>query len=177
MNEGVNMGMLVLLILAVPGLIIMLAGLLLFVLEKRKKSRCTAMTMGTVVRYSFVNGTPSPVAAYTVGGVSYEKKRKFRGVVQVRKNLSPRDWTWKNQSCYISENDVIHIRGGAVLNLRAMAESLYPMGSSIPVWYDPEKPRRAYVEKIPVKGPIVGWVFVWTGLGYVALGTILSFVL
>lgn len=177
MNEGVNVGLLMFLTLAVPGLLFILAGILVLVLEKRKKSRCTAMTMGTVVRYSYVNGTPSPVAAYRIGGVSYEKKRRFRGVVEVRRNLSPKDWTEENQSCYISENDVLHIRGGAVLNLRAMAESLYPMGSSIPVWYDPEKPQRAYVEKVPVKGSIVGWVFVWVGLGFAALGVFLSLVL
>ena len=72
---------------------------------------------------------------------------------------------------------MLHIRGGAVLNLGAMAESLYPMGSSIPVWYDPEKPRRAYVERIPVKGSLVGWLFIWVGLGFAVLGTFLSLVL
>ena len=177
MDEGVNVGLLAFLTLAVPGLLFMLAGILTLVLEKRKKGRCTAMTMGTIVRYSFANRTPSPVASYTVGGVSYEKKRRFRGVVEVRRKLSPKDWTEESQSCYISENDVLHIRGGAALNLRAMAESLYPMGSSIPVWYDPEKPRRAYVERVPAKGSIVGWVFIWVGLGLAALGTLMSFVL
>lgn len=177
MDKGVNVGLVVFLTLAAPGLAFMLAGILILTLENRKKSRCTAMTTGTVVRYSFVNGTPSPVASYTVGGVSYEKKRRFRGVVEVRTGISPKDLTGENQSCYISENDVIHIRGGAALNLRAMAERLYPLGSSIPVWYDPEKPQRAYVEKLPVKGSIVGWVFVWTGLGLAALGILLSFVL
>ena len=98
-------------------------------------------------------------------------------MVEVRTGISPKDLTGENQSCYISENDVVHIRGGAALNLRAMAERLYPLGSSIPVWYDPEKPQRAYVEKLPVKGSIVGWVFVWTGLGLAALGILLSFVL
>lgn len=177
MDKGVNAGLVVFLTLAAPGLAFMLAGILILTLENRKKSRCTAMTTGTVVRYSFVNGTPSPVASYTVGGVSYEKKRRFRGVVEVRTGISPKDLTGENQSCYISENDVVHIRGGAALNLRAMAERLYPLGSSIPVWYDPEKPQRAYVEKIPSKGSIVGWVFVWTGLGLAALGIFLSFVL
>ena len=93
MNEGVNVGLLMFLTLAVPGLLFILAGILVLVMEKRRKGRCTAMTMGTVVRYSYVNGTPSPVAAYRVGGVSYEKKRRFRGVVEVRRKLSPKDWT------------------------------------------------------------------------------------
>lgn len=177
MDKGINVGLMVFLTLAVPGLVFMLVGILILALETRRKSRCTAMTTGTVVRYSFANGTPSPVAAYTVGGISYEKKRRFRGVVEVRTRLSPKDLTGENQSCYISENDVVHMRGGAALNLRAMAERLYPLGSSIPVWYDPEKPRRAYVEKLPAKRSIVGWVFVWTGLGLAALGIFLSFVL
>lgn len=115
------------------------------------------------------------VASYTVNGVTCEKKRRFRGVVKMRRTLSVKDLNGENQSCYVSENNVIHIRGGAVLDLRAMGERLYPMGSSIPVWYDPEKPRRAYVEKVPHKSSVVSWIFIWTGLGIDALGFLLSF--
>lgn len=113
MDEGVNVGLLAFLTLAVPGLLFMLAGILTLVLEKRKKGRCTAMTMGTIVRYSFANRTPSPVASYTVGGVSYEKKRRFRGVVEVRRKLSPKDWTEEARAA-ISVRTTCYTSGAAL---------------------------------------------------------------
>lgn len=177
MENEVNVGALMLLIMGGTGLLLALAGILIFIFEKRKKDRCTAVTTGTVTRYSFINGAPSPVVSYTVGGTAYERKRKFRGVVTVRTSFSPGDLKGKNQSCYISENDVVHIRAGSVLNLRSMAESLYPPGSSLPVWYDPDKPGRSYAEKIPEKSSIVGWVFFWVGLGFTAIGVFLYCVL
>ncbi len=151
------------------GLLLLAVGIVIFVLEKKKKESCTERTDGTVVDYRFTNGVPCPVAEYTVNGISYRKKKSFRGIISVQ---TP-GGNGKNQ-VYVDKNDVVHIRRGAFINMRRFAQELYPLGSFLAVWYDPANPRRAYVGKIPEKRTVTGIVFLWSGIGLVLLGLCVS---
>ena len=78
---------------------------------------------------------------------------------------------------FIDSKDIVHIHRGAYLNMRAEAERLYALGTTLPVWYNPEKPKQAYVERIPTKAPIEAVVFLWVGLGLILLGALLGFLI
>ncbi|GAA6491060.1 MAG TPA: DUF3592 domain-containing protein [Candidatus Bariatricus faecipullorum] len=163
-------GLLILAVLGGMGLVMLVIGILILVLDRRKKAACTGQTVGTVVKYSYLNGAPLPVAAYTVGGVPYQKKRYCRAVITVRR-------TGKKSRVWMDEKDTIHVHGGTVINLRAWAEQLWPMGSPVTVYFNPEKPKQAYVERIPQKSSFVGWFFLWMGLGFVLVGLLFWFFL
>ena len=156
------------------GLFIMITGFLILIFEKHKKKNCTATAEGVVVKYSFSNNTPAPIVEYEVEGIKYRKKRYFRGVVRKTKQLSFKDFDQKNNSIYIDEKDVIHINSGVIMNLRKEAERMYPIGSTLTVFYSPKKPKQAYVEKIPSKSSILGIIYIWVGLGNIALSIIIS---
>ena len=56
-------GLLILAVLGGMGLVMLVIGILILVLDRRKKAACTGQTVGTVVKYSYLNGAPLPVAA------------------------------------------------------------------------------------------------------------------
>ena len=157
-------GLLVFLTVGSIGLLLLLAGIFICILESRKKQNCTGETVGTVVRYSFANDFPAPIVEYMVEGKMYTKK-----------GLPP-SGSRKN-GVFVDSKDIVHIHRGAYLNMRAEAERLYPLGTTLPVWYNPEKPKQAYVEKIPTKAPIEAVVFLWVGLGLILLGALLGFLI
>ena len=158
------------------GFSLMLAGGVVLACESRKKKRCTAITSGHIVGYSFLSGFPSPIVEYNVEGVAFRAKRRFRAVVTVTKSGFLSQFQNAGEfSVYVSENDVVHLHRGAVINRRAAAQTLYPLGASLPVFYNAARPQQAYVEKIPQKRSIVALVFLYTGAGLILLGAALAF--
>ena len=169
-------GLLVFLTVGSIGLLLLLAGIFICILESRKKQNCTGETVGTVVRYSFANDFPAPIVEYMVEGKMYTKKRRFRGSISIVRRGLPPSGSRKN-GVFVDSKDIVHIHRGAYLNMRAEAERLYPLGTTLPVWYNPEKPKQAYVEKISTKAPIDAVVFLWVGLGLILLGALLGFLI
>ncbi len=169
-------GILAFLTVGGTGLLLALAGCILFCREKRKKLNCTAETVGKVARYSFVNEFPAPVVEFMAEGKLYAKKKRYRGVITVARTglLAAGE---RKSGVYIDSGDIVHIRRGAYINLRAEAERLYPLGAPLPVWYNPKKPKQAYVERIPEKSPVEVVVFLWTGVGLLLLGILLGFLI
>lgn len=165
---------LMLAVLLGAGILLAAAGLLCIMLEKQKRRACTAKTQGNVVRYSFLNGAPCPVVEYSVNGKTYRKKRRFRAIVTKQRVMAPSDFDPKNSTLFIDENDVVHIKRGAILDLRGFAEEMYPIGSFLDVLYDPKKPQRGYVERIPRKLPITGPVLIASGAFVAVLGVLFS---
>ena len=103
---------------------------------------------------------------YFVNGSVYRCVRRFRAVVTVSvPGIRPGD-----DEMYVSSNDVVHIRRGKVFYAGQAARRQYPKGASMDVWYNPQKPRQAYAEKIPEKLSAMGLVFFWTGIGMFLLG-------
>lgn len=154
----------------IPAVLLLLAvGIVIFVLEKKKKESCTERTDGAMADYHFTSGAPCLVTEYTVNGISYRKKKSFRGVISVQTSGG----SGKNQ-VYVDKNDVVHIHCGAFIDMRRFAQELYPMGSLLAVWYDPANPHRAYVGKIPEKRSVTGIVFLRSGIGLVLLSLCVS---
>ena len=78
-----------------------------------------------------------PVARYTVEGQEYRVTGpRYRGYV-TRTVSTP--FAGNDCRCY-EKNGVLHIERSR----NSMAEQ-YPVGTVLPVWFDPQKPQRSYV--------------------------------
>ena len=98
-------------------------------------------------------------------------------MITVHRQIFPADFDPRNNSLTIDENDVVHIRRGAFFSYREFAEARYPIGSTLTVFYNPKKPKQAYVEKIPAKPSLIGIIYAWVGAGLAALGLLLGLII
>lgn len=75
-----QIALLVFLIIGGLGLIFLIVGVILALLQKRKIKLCQEMTHGVVVDYCYRgNGVIVPIVEYRVFGETYKKVRTFRG--------------------------------------------------------------------------------------------------
>ena len=156
-----------------PGLLLILIGVIIRLVQKKKMQACTMQTMGAVVDYRFRGeGRMQPVVEYEAGGKTYRVLRKFRGYVTVQKHNPAKPY--QDSGAYVSKRDFLHVPMRAVTNLRSMAQQLWPMGSSMPVYYDPARPERAYAEKLPDRMPAEAVIFIWVGAGLVLLSAVIA---
>lgn len=167
-----------LLFLTVGGIGLVLAGtgIVILLLERRKKKNCEAITEGKIIKYKHNCGILSPVVEYRANGLTCKKMRRFRGVITVEKTGLLAAANSVEAMIRIDEKDIVHIRKGSYFNSREFAEERYPIGSYLKVFYNPKKPKQAYVEKIPEKPSLVGLLYCWIGLGIIAIGGILNFI-
>lgn len=122
----------------------------------QKEKRCSVKTRGTVIRYSAAqyNGFSLPVVEYTANGKKYRVVGPhFKG--GVKKNFSA-PWNKINaeQESNIKNGeplpDVIKVTRKTNSFVSVCVSPLtqrYPVGSEVDVFYDPQKPKRAFVER------------------------------
>lgn len=164
--------LLALLLMGGIGLLLIMTGGILVFLQKRKTKACTSETMGYVVDHRFPgSGRMYPLVEYQAAGHLYRAARRFRGYITISRTTQKH--MEFGRRAYVSEKDYLHVVLGRVANVRAMAEDLWPIGSSMTVYYDPDRPSRAYVEKMPEKAPAISVVFLWAGIGVILCGTLL----
>lgn len=159
------------------GLLLILLGVIMNIMQKRKIRRCSQMTTGYVAEYHFHGaGRVCPVAEFRAAGQTFRVPRRFRGYV-TKKKVSPKH-LYSDSGAFVSDRDYLHIPMSAVTDLRKMAEELWPIGSEMEVYYDPDNPRRAFADKLPEKTTSSsGTVLIWTGIGVMILGVIMMLVI
>lgn len=119
------------------------------------EQRCTCRTNGTVTGYNAVSygGEGSavhlPAVRYTVEGQEYQVTGpRYRGYV-TRTVSTP--FAENACRCY-EKNGVLHIERSrnsfAGISRNPLAEQ-YPIGTVLPVWFDPQKPKLSYVLRCP----------------------------
>ena len=116
-----------------------------------QEKKCTAKTVGTVMRYTMATrgGENSavclPIVSYTVNGKTYKVVGpEYKGYKTVAKSTP---WSGNNDRCY-EKNQVLHIncsRNAMFGFCRNPMEKLYPKQSTVEVYYCPENPKWAYV--------------------------------
>ena len=115
------------------------------------EQRCTCRTNGTVTGYSAVcyggenSAVHLPVVRYTAEGREYRVTGpRYRGYV-TRTVSTP--LAGNGCRCY-EKNGALHIersRNSIIgVSRNPMAEQ-YPVGTVLPVWFDPQRPQRSYV--------------------------------
>lgn len=152
--------------------------------KKRKiEVKCTEKTSGKIIRYSrmLYNNISLPVVEYSVNNVSYEVVGpKFKGSIiktisnpfnnvksEIESNLTTRDNLPEVLKLNIKENAIISITKSPLFDL-------YPIGSEVEVYYNPNKPKMAYVQRF-VK-PI--WILnacLFIGILFLVLGLFFMF--
>ena len=153
------------------GAILFITGILIKVLTERKNSRCTSKTVGKVIRHSFMgDGRIAPVVEYEAGGERYTCKKRFAGIKKVHSTRLDEPDAWEDEKGYL------HVRTGILSNMRQLAQTLWPVGSEMEVYYDPDDSGTSYVGA-PVDNAVLSRVFLIAGAGIVALGILLYFLI
>lgn len=150
--------------------VLIMLSLIFFAHSRKVVRRYTAQTTGTIIEHRFMGHdgrrTYAPVVEYTVDGYVYRAYRHFKGVVKSHRS------SFRESRCeiFVSERDVLHIKCvGISVNRGEAMEKLWPLGSSMTVFYDPERPDRGYAEKVVTLGGVAGTVLLCVGLGLLAL--------
>lgn len=158
------------------GGMLLVAGLLIYILQRGKCRCCTGSTIGYIVKHKYSGGgRMNPVVSYFVDGKEYFVKRNFKGIVTTKK-ISP-SHIYVNDGAYVSDKDYLHVPMSAVTNIREMANKLWPIGNEMKVFYNPEKPKQAYAERIPEGMSLESVVFVFSGIFVIILSVLLYFLI
>lgn len=140
--------------------------------SKRKKEVCTAVVTGEVKRYSFIsyNGMSLPVVGYWVDNVYYtEVGPRFQSVryqmistpwnsihTEQEHTALDRDHLPEKLTVYRKQNSFISFTANPL-------QDLFPVGSLVDVYYNPKKPKQAYVHRHVVamsKGVLILFVVI-----------------
>ena len=137
--------------LSVGSAVLLLIAFKLYYKYLVQEKKCTAKTVGTVVRYTWATrgGEHSPVClpvvAYTVKGKTYKAVGpEYRGYQTVTKSTP---WSENHDSC-CEKNQVLYINQSmdSVFGFCPNPmEGLYPKQSTVDVYYCPDDPKLAYV--------------------------------
>ena len=115
-----------------------LINLVLYLFYRREKNiqkKCTAKISGLVVNYDNRNEMviPLPVVEYIVNGTTYRKKFEYAYYVETPRKKEQKD---------VFDRKYI-LSAGKNLQLR----EIFPKGLAMTVYYNPEKPEKAFVER------------------------------
>lgn len=160
------------------GILIALLSVPFFLRIRKLRRRCSARTEGTVIRYHYQpkqSGGPSiaPVAEFNVDGVSYTARLHYKGVASVSRSsdLFRNDTDSKN--CIAVQNDIFHARlGHGSRNMEEMARETWRLGSKLPVVYDPDDPKCAYIDHVVSGTSVAGITLLCVGIGLAVLAVL-----
>lgn len=123
-------------------LAIVLGGIGFFFFGKNRRSKlCTQHTLGTVVKYS-VNSTRAPVVEYIVEGQKYRKALKYTAVITTSNPFNSVKTTAEDLLA-----PKLRIRSNSAISFNTLMKDTFPLGSQMNVYYRPDKPKEAFVER------------------------------
>lgn len=153
----------------------------------RKEVKCSVRTRGTVVGYSMVqyNGFSLPVVRYMADGREYQViGPHFKGGV-IKKTYAPWRPVRGEQKSNIRQGEPLPDYIVASRKLNSFANiytsplmERYPIGSQVDVYYDPSKPKRAYVERYAGQNLFFAlWLPLFLGILLIVLSLYFGFVM
>lgn len=131
----------------------------LYVRKRRRGAQCNACTSGVVVGPSAIHyaGHHIPLVSYEVDGRTYRVAGpKFEGGTSTPSsvfNVTDRERPPARLIAPPVTTTGAHL-SNEILYARSPLSRLYPVGCSLPVWYDPHNPKVAYVLR-PVREGVV----------------------
>ncbi len=159
--------------IALVGVLLVILSILFFLKEKRLKNNCISMAKGNVIKYKYLGSNNarsiSPVVEYTVDGKKYNAYRHYKKIVSKNKYVLNND---ESDNFYIL-NDTFYINTmGVYHNYRLLAEEKWPLGTELPVFYNPKNTKQGFVEKVVTINKTVGIVLLCAGVGLIILSFI-----
>ena len=143
-----------------------LTNLVLYLFYRREKNiqkKCTSKISGIVVDYDNRNEMviPLPVVEYIVNGTTYRKKFEYAYYVETPRKKEQKD---------VFDRKYI-LSAGKNLQLR----EIFPKGSAMMVYYNPEKPEKAFVERYVGLGRIFKLlILIFSITGFVLIAIVLG---
>lgn len=165
-------------IVGAVGLLIILMSIPFFAHRKNLKKNCTAEAMGTVVKYRYSGGSGrvsvAPKVEFDVDGKTYKAYRHYKGVSSVqKKTIDPKKFLGQQDYFYIGNNDIFYINTAGVMHdYKKLGEQVWPIGTKLPVKYNPNKPKQAFVEKVVTTSGIVGICLCGVGALLIAIAAL-----
>ena len=143
-----------------------LTNLVLYLFYRREKNiqkKCTSKISGLVVDYDSRNemAIPLPIVEYMVNEITYRKKFEYAYYVETPNK--------KNQKDVFDRKYILS--AGKNLQLR----EIFPKGSAMMVYYNPEKPEKAFVERYVGLGRIFKLlILIFSITGFVLIAIVLG---
>lgn len=157
------------------GVILALSGVIINIVQKKQNRLCTKKTEGIVTQYGFPGeGRMYPIVEYFVEGRGYKTRKKFRGVKT--KKMSGLLSIQVESKAYEDERGWLHVKIGPIANLRQLAEQLWPIDSKMTVYYNPNNPKKCYVDR-PASESATSMIFVLTGITTMILSVLAFFLI
>ena len=141
------------------GVILVLLGVTFNIIVKRQNQLCTKQTDG-IVEY-FVNGT------------CYKTKKIFCGIKTTQISGVP---VPVKSEVYEDEKGWLHVKTGSIANLRQLAEQLWPINSKMTVYYNPNNPKKCYVDR-PISKSFTSMMFIIMGIVTILLSVLVFFLM
>ena len=138
--------------------------LYLYLRDQKLVRLAQSSVQGTVIGYSrFREGYP-PIVEYTVDGITYKKNL----AVFMFKRSRLRGVLLKFQNDYTREDMLassITRYNNSFVSFKRLMQTHFPFHSELTVWYDPDKPNRAYVERYSGMDKFYKWfgIGIWSG--------------
>ena len=163
--------------IALVGVLLIALSMLFFLKEKRLKKNCTSEIKGNVINYKYLGSNNArsiaPVVEYTVDGKKYKAYRHYKKIVSNNKYvLNKNKMLGENDSFYILDDTFYINTVGFYHSYRSLAEEKWPLGTELPVFYNPKDPKQGFVEKVVTINKTVGIVLLCTGVGLIILSFI-----
>ena len=110
-----------------------------------------------VVSYSFLGESRKyPIVEYAVDGVTYKTKKKYKGIKSIKASGIPLP---VKSNAFEDEKGYLHIKSGAIVNVRQIAEKLWPINSKMIVYYNPDNPKICFVDR-PIYNSFASKMFI-----------------
>ncbi len=156
------------------GLILIISGILMNMISNKHNKQCTKSVEGKVISYSFTGESRMyPIVEYVLDGITYKTKKKYNGIKSIKASGIPLP---VKSNAYEDEKGYLHIKSGAIVNVRQMAEKLWPINSKMIVYYNPDNPKICYVDR-PIHNSFASMMFIIIMGSVVIVMSIIVFVL
>lgn len=156
------------------GLILIIFGILMNMISKKHNKRCTKSVEGKVISYSFPGESRMyPIVEYVVDGITYKTKKKYKGIKSIKASGIPLPI---KSNAYEDKKGYLYIKSGAIVNVRQMAEKLWPINSKMIVYYNPDNPKICCVDR-PITNSFASMMFIIIGSVLIVMSIIVFFLM
>lgn len=156
------------------GLLIIIIGVIIKLITNNNNLKCTSKTEGVVIKHRFLGeGRMHPVVEFTVNEKKFLTSKKFNCIKQIHIGGLP---VQINEEAWEDEKGNLHVKTGPIANMRKLAETLWPLGSTMNVYYNSDKPKINYVDR-PITNNFLFYFFLITGFVCIIISILIFFLM